>query len=155
MQKHAVCKVEISLWRSATAKELLYLPPDKTTSSLPGFFRPAAFGCEQSEARDGMGWSLGVQRTTGVVLSISVFSSTPTVMAFLHKKACLSQAWSQTCVESLVYWRCIVSGSREALMRRGIRNVVGVYSLSVFIFLGDLVKFPCTRSVSCCPAAFI
>lgn len=48
-----------------------------------------------------------------------------------------------------------MSGSCEALMLCGIRNLVGVYILSVFIFLGDLVKFPCTRSVSCCPAAFI
>lgn len=45
-------------------------------------------------------------------------------------------------------------GSCEALMRCGIRNVVGVYILSVFILLGDLVKFPCTRSVSFRPAAF-
>lgn len=37
----------------------------------------------------------------------------------------------------------------------GIGNVVGVYILSVSIFLGDLVKFPCARSVSCRPAAFI
>lgn len=48
-----------------------------------------------------------------------------------------------------------MSGSCKALMRCGIRNVVGVYVLSVFIFLGDLMKFTCTGSVSCCPAAFI
>lgn len=136
-RQNAECKVGIGLRRSCRL-------------CLQTKCHPVCLASLVCRVQPGVGWGdhQGFRGQLGLLFLSPISSSTPTLTAFLQPGSVSD--WSHWCIEGV-----FVSGSHGALMFCGIGNVVGVYILSVFIFLGDLVKFPCARSVSCRPAAFI